>query len=147
MIKSLRTIGLLVAFSFVLVANQAKADDMIIDMLNKREDGAKMVYSEDIARVDVGDTITWLPTSKGHNVEFKAMPDGVDIPKKSKINKEYSYTFEAPGIYYYWCTPHKGMGMIGLVIVGEDTSNVDAVTKVKTLGKSKKKLKKLLAEL
>ena len=147
MIKSLRTIGLLVAFSFVLVANQAKADDMIIDMLNKREDGAKMVYSEDIARVDVGDTITWLPTSKGHNVEFKAMPDGVDIPKKSKINKEYSYTFETPGIYYYWCTPHKGMGMIGLVIVGEDTSNVDAVTKVKTLGKSKKKLKKLLAEL
>ena len=106
-------VSLLVAFSFVLVANHAKADDMIIDMLNKREDGAKMVYSEDIARVDVGDTITWLPTSKGHNVEFKAMPDGVDIPKKSKINKEYSYTFETPGIYYYWCTPHKGMGMIG----------------------------------
>ena len=140
-------VSLLVAFSFVLVANHAKADDMIIDMLNKREDGAKMVYSEDIARVDVGDTITWVPTSKGHNVEFKAMPDGVDIPKKSKINKEYSYTFETPGIYYYWCTPHKGMGMIGLVVVGEDTSNIEAVTKVKTLGKSKKKLKELLAEL
>tara|TARA_B100001057_G_scaffold281649_1_gene282020 strand:+ start:5555 stop:6016 length:462 start_codon:yes stop_codon:yes gene_type:complete len=138
---------LMVAFSFALVANHAKADDMSIDMLNKRDDGAKMVYSEDIARVDVGDTITWLPTSKGHNVEFKAMPDGVDIPKKSKMNKEYSYTFETPGIYYYWCTPHKGMGMIGLVVVGGDTSNVDAVTKVKTLGKSKKKLKKLLAEL
>ena len=75
------------------------------------------------------------------------MPDGVDIPKKSKINKEYSYTFETPGIYYYWCTPHKGMGMIGLVVVGEDTSNIEAVTKVKTLGKSKKKLKELLAEL
>ena len=110
-------ICLMVAFSFALVANHAKADDMSIDMLNKRDDGAKMVYSEDIARVDVGDTITWLPTSKGHNVEFKAMPDGVDIPKKSKMNKEYSYTFETPGIYYYWCTPHKGMGMIGLVVV------------------------------
>ena len=39
------------------------------------------------------------------------------------------------------------MGMIGLVVVGEDTSNIDTVTKVKTLGKSKKKLKELLAEL
>ena len=43
----------------------AYADDMTIEMLNKREDGAKMVHSEDIARIDVGDTITWVPTLKG----------------------------------------------------------------------------------
>jgi len=41
----------------------AFAKDISIDMLNKRDDGAKMVYSEDIARIDVGDTITWLPKS------------------------------------------------------------------------------------
>ena len=50
----------------------AFAADTTIDMLNKRDDGAKMVYSEDVARIDVGDTITWLPKSKGHNVEFIA---------------------------------------------------------------------------
>ena len=96
-----------------------------------------------MAKVAVGDTITWLPASKGHNVEIIAAPDGFNIPKKSKIGKEVSITFEVPGIYYYWCTPHKGMGMIGLVVVGDDTSNKDKIAKAKALGKSKKKLKKL----
>ena len=55
-------------------------------------------------------------------------------------------TFEVPGIYYYWCTPHKGMGMIALVVVGGDVSNADAVAKTRVLGKSKKILPKLLAD-
>ena len=74
----------------LLVGTFAYADDMTIEMLNKREDGAKMVYSEDIANIDVGDTITWVPTSKGHNVQFIAGPEGWDLPKKSKNNKEVS---------------------------------------------------------
>ena len=122
------------------------AADMTIDMLNKDANGNKMVYSKEVAKVAVGETITWLPASKGHNVEIINVPDGFDIPKKSKNGKEVSITFEVP-IYYYWCTPHKGMGMIGLVVVGDDTSNKDKIAKAKALGKSKKKLKKLLSEL
>ena len=75
-------------FSLVFVSSLAYAETTTIEMLNKRDDGAKMVYSQDIARVAVGDTITWVPTSKGHNVEFVAGPDGWDLPKKSKNNKE-----------------------------------------------------------
>ena len=135
----------LAAFSLVFAVSSANA--MTIEMLNKDDAGNKMIYSEELARVDVGETITWVPTSKGHNVEWIAGPDGVDLPKKSKNGKEVSMTFEAPGIYYYWCTPHKGMGMIGLVVVGGDTSNKDDIAKAKALGKSKKKLKTLLGEL
>jgi len=135
----------LAAFSLVFAVSSANA--MTIEMLNKDDAGNKMVYSEELARVDVGETITWVPTSKGHNVEWIAGPDGVELPKKSKNGKEVSMTFEVPGIYYYWCTPHKGMGMIGLVVVGGDVSNKDAIAKAKALGKSKKKLKALLGEL
>lgn len=134
-------------FGLVFVSTMAYAETVTIDMLNKRDDGAKMVYSQDIARVAVGDTITWVPTSKGHNVEFVAGPEGWDLPNKSKNNKEVSITFDVPGIYLYQCTPHKGMGMIALVVVGDDTSNKDAISKAKALGKSKKKLKALLGEL
>ena len=134
-------------FGFVFFANLAYAKDITIDMLNNRADGEKMVYSEDIAKIDVGDTIIWKPKSKGHNVQFIAAPEGFKIPKKSKNNKEVKITFEIPGIYYYLCTPHKAMGMIGLVVVGNDISNKDAIAKAKALGKSKKKLKKLLGEL
>ena len=144
-------IGLIWSLAFLggLFSGQSLvfAADMTIDMLNKDANGNKMVYSKEIAKVAVGDTITWLPASKGHNVEIIAAPDGYDIPKKSKNGKEVSITFEVPGIYYYWCTPHKGMGMIGLVVVGDDTSNKDEIAKAKALGKSKKKLKKLLSEL
>ena len=129
----------------MLMSAPALAADMTIEMLNKDADGNKMVFSEEIARVDVGDTVTWSPTTKGHNVEMIASPS--DMKLKSKNGKEVQVTFDAPGIYYYWCTPHKGMGMIGLVVVGGDTSNKDQIAKAKAMGKSKKKLKKLLGEL
>ena len=141
--KLLSTTILLTMFS-----TSVFAEDMSIEMLNKRDDGAKMVYSEDIARIDVGDTITWLPTSKGHNVEFKVGPEGWELPKKSKNNREVEITFDVPGVYFYQCTPHKAMGMIAIVVVGDDTSNKDTILKAsKAKGKSKKKLIKLLENL
>ena len=129
----------------VLLSSPAIAADMSIEMLNKDSSGNKMVFSKEIAKIDVGDTITWLPSSKGHNVEMVASPNGMKF--RSKNSKEASVSFDTPGIYYYWCTPHKGMGMIGLVVVGGDMSNKDAVAKAKALGKSKKKLAELLGSL
>ena len=121
------------------------AADVTIEMLNKDADGNRMVYSQEIAKVEAGDTVTWLPASKGHNVEMISSPN--DMRFKSKNGKETKITFDTPGIYYYWCTPHKGMGMIGLVVVGNDLSNVDDIASAKAIGKSKKKLKALLASL
>ena len=133
--------------TFLLFNLNSFAAEITVEMLNKRGDGQMMVYSEDISRINIGDTITWIPTTKGHNVEFLAGPDGWEIPKKSKMNKEYSYTFEIPGIYFYQCTPHKVMGMIALVMVGNDNSNFDTIAKVKVFGKGKKKLTELLEQL
>ena len=139
---------LISAMLVTLFASTSFAADITVEMLNKRKsDNQSMVYSEDISRIDVGDTITWVPTTKGHNVHFLAGPDGWDIPKKSKFNKEVSITFDTPGIYYYQCTPHKSMGMIALVVVGGDTSNKEVIAKIRAMGKSKKKLKALLEEL
>lgn len=134
-------------FAFILLTNVAYAKTVEVEMLNKDSAGRKMVYSQDVVTIDTGDAITWVPTDKGHNVEIVAAPEGFDIPKKSKNGKEVTIEFTVPGIYYYWCTPHKGMGMIGLVVVGGDTSNKDDIAKAKAMGKSKKKLKKLLGEL
>ena len=128
------------------MATPAIAEDISIDMLNKRDDGAKMVYSEDIARIEVGDTITWLPTSKGHNVEFIAGPDGWKAPKKSKLSKEVEITFDTPGVYLYQCTPHKSMGMIAVVVVGDGGDGLSVPGK-KIKGKSKKRLKEIMADL
>ena len=121
--------------------------EIVVDMLNKRADGQKMVFSEDISKIDVGDTIKWLPTNKGHNVEFLGGPEGANLPGKSGLNKEVSIKFDTPGVYLYVCTPHKVMGMIGIVVVGGDTSNKDAISSIKMVGRGKKKLASLLGEI
>ena len=129
----------------MLIPINAFADEITIEMLNKRDDGAKMVYSDDIKYINVGDTVVWVPTSKGHNVEHVSGPEDIG---KSKLSKEYSFTFTKEGTYVYLCTPHKSMGMVAIVVVGAKVQQEDidkALKKVK--GKSKKKLKALNAEL
>ena len=124
------------------------AADITIEMLNKLEK-RNMVFSQEIVKIDVGDTIFWQSTDRGHNVEFISkggVPEGVD-KFKSKVSKDTEFTFNIPGIYAYWCTPHKTMGMIGFVIVGDDLSNLESIKKVKFAGKSKKIAKGLIAEI
>ena len=135
---------MIVTFFATIFLQAANAADMTIEMLNKRDDGAKMVYGTDIARVEVGTTVTWIPAQKGHNVEFIAGPDGWKAPRKSKINEEVTITFDTPGVYLYQCTPHATMGMIALVVVGDGGNDV---SKAKVRGKSKRKLKELLEAL
>ena len=133
---------------FFISTNTAFTADVTIEMLNKLDD-RNMVFSSEIVKVDVGDTVSWVSTDKGHNVEFiskNGVPDGVE-KFKSKVNKDAEFTFTIPGIYAYWCTPHKSMGMIGFVIVGDDLSNLESIKKVKFVGKSKKLAKSLIAEI
>jgi pseudoazurin len=125
----------------------AIAADTTIEMLNKL-DKEYMVFSEKIVYIDSGDIVFWKATDKGHNVEFVkgAVPTGVKA-FKSKLNVDIEYKFSIPGIYAYWCTPHKTMGMIGFVIVGNDLSNFNEVAKKKFLGKSKKIAKTILEQI
>ena len=128
-------------------AISASAADQTVEMLNKLEKET-MVFSKKIVNVDVGDTVFWKATKSGHNVEFikGGVPEGVD-KFRSKLSKDTEYKFEIPGIYAYWCTPHKGMGMIGFVVVGNDKSNLEAIKKIKFMGKSKKIALELIASL
>ena len=119
-------------------SSNAFAADETIEMLNK-QGKEMMVYSKKIVKINVGDTVFWKATDKGHNVEFikGGVPQGIE-KFKTKFNKDVQYTFNIPGIYAYWCTPHKSMGMIGFVVVDNDKSNLDAIKKIRFTGKSKK---------
>ena len=124
--------------AFIFSATNLMAANETVEMLNKLGKES-MVYSKKIVRINSGDTVFWKSTDKGHNVEFikGGVPEGVE-KFKSKFNKDTEYKFTVPGIYAYWCTPHKSMGMIGFVIVGDDKSNLEAVKSIRFSGKSKK---------
>jgi len=131
-------IKFIISISLFLFSSNSMAADETIEMLNKLGKES-MVYSKKIVKIDVGDTVFWKATDKGHNVEFikGGTPQGVK-KFKSKYNKDTEYKFTIPGIYAYWCTPHKNMGMIGFVVVGDDKSNLEAIKKIRFMAKSKK---------
>ena len=131
----------------LLWSTVALSNDVTVKMLN-RLDKESMVFSEKIVNVNVGDKVFWEATDKGHNVEFikGGVPDGVE-KFKSRLNEDVSYEFTIPGIYAYWCTPHKSLGMIGFVIVGDDRSNLDLIKKIRFFGQSKKLSKELINQL
>ena len=131
-------IKILVSFTFILFTTNSMAANETVEMLNKLGKDS-MVYSKKIVRINVGDTVFWKATDKGHNVEFikGGIPEGVE-KFKSKFNKDTEYKFSVPGIYAYWCTPHKNMGMIGFVVVGDDKSNLEEIKKIRFVAKSKK---------
>ena len=131
--------------SLSLFSSQVIAANHQLEMLNKLEK-ERMVFSKKIISIELNDDVLWKSVDKGHNVQFIGMPDGAK-KYKSKISKDASYKFEKPGIYLYQCTPHKAMGMIGIIVVGNDKSNLEAIKKVKVYGKSKKILKNLLKNL
>ena len=140
-------IKFIISISLFLFSSNSMAADETIEMLNKLGKES-MVYSKKIVRIDVGDTVFWKSTNPGHNVEFikGGVPEGVE-KFKTKFSKDAQYTFKVPGIYAYWCTPHKSMGMIGFVVVGNDKSNLEAIKKIKYYSRSKKIAPELINSL
>ncbi|MCP8884466.1 pseudoazurin [Devosia sp. XJ19-1] len=118
----------------------AFAADYEIQLLNKGEAGT-MVFEPNFLAIQPGDTVTFVPTDKSHNVEnIKDMiPEGVE-PFKSKVNEAFTMTFDVPGLYGIKCTPHFAMGMVGAIAVGDDLPNLDAARAVKVPNKAQERL-------
>ncbi|MBY3184247.1 pseudoazurin [Rhizobium sp. 25PS6] len=139
----------LIATTAALIASAAPlmAADHEVHMLNKGADGA-MVFEPGFVKVAPGDTVTFVPTDKSHNVEtFKGLiPDGAQ-EFKSKANEQYQAKFDVPGAYVIKCTPHVGMGMVALIQVGDAPANLEVVKTAKVPNLVRKRLDADLAQL
>lgn len=132
-------IGLLVAGTVVALglAGPAAAKQYQVKMLNKGAAGM-MVFEPSLTKVAPGDTVTFVPTDKGHNAEsiLGMLPPGATA-FKGKMNQELTVKFAKPGIYGFKCMPHYGMGMAGAVIVGNPGANAATAKTVSHPGKAK----------
>lgn len=108
----------------VALTGSVNAETFEVKMLNAStaDEKVKMVFEPAFLRVAAGDTVKFLPTSKGHNAEAvkEMVPEGAE-PFKGKINKEIEVVFDVEGLYGVKCKPHYAMGMVMTVMVGEST--------------------------
>lgn len=107
-----------------------------------------MVFEPALTKVAVGDTVSFIPTDKGHNAETVRgmVPEGGD-EFKGKINEEIDVTFSVPGVYGIKCLPHHAMGMVAVVVVGDDLSNLEAAKAARNPPKAKERFDAIFAEL
>lgn len=141
-----RTIVIAATFAAALLAGTAQAADHLVQMLNKGEKGS-MVFQPDFIVAAPGDTVTFVPTDKSHDAEsIKGMiPEDV-APFKGKMNEQITVTLDKEGVYGVKCTPHYGMGMVALIVVGKP-ANLEQAKAVKQTGKAKKVFEALLAQV
>ena len=125
----------------------AHAAEFEVLMLNKGAKGA-MVFEPDFIAAAPGDTIRFVPTDKGHNVEtIKGMaPDGADYVKTT-VGQEAVVKFDKEGVYGFKCAPHYMMGMVALVVVGDKRDNLDAAKSVQHNKLTQKRLDPLFAQI
>ena len=133
----MKLVYFIVAF-IILSSEIVVADTVKIDFT------ADDSYSIEVARIEVGDTIEWLPKNKGHNVEFLAGPNMGSLPEKSNLNVGYAVTFDLPGVYLYQCTPHGNMGMLGLIVVGNNFDNIEKIAALELSRVAKSVLQRLI---
>lgn len=145
MMTRFRTALAAAAITIVPIFAAQAADHQVI-MLNKDSEGRAMQFEPAFLKVAVGDTVTFIATDKTHNSESiaKALPAGA-TGWKGKINEEVSVTFEMEGFYAYKCLPHVGMGMVGLIQVG-DAGAPDAAIAASVPGKGKTRMAELIAQ-
>lgn len=133
-------VGLLVRSRRVLAAEHE------VQMLNEGPEGQRNWFDPAVVYAQPGDTIRFVATDKGHNSTAVAVPDGAE-EWKGKLSQDISVTLDVPGLYSYKCTPHFGLGMVGLVAVGDPSINFEAVKSARYPGKARQVMAELLQEV
>jgi pseudoazurin len=116
-----------VVLAISLAAGFAGAAEHEVRELNTGPGGA-FVFEPMILRIAVGDTVKFLATDRNHQVTtIRGGLPGEAAAFNSRRNEDFAFTFTVPGVYAYECTSHRSLGMVGLIVVGADTSNLAAV--------------------
>lgn len=88
--------------------------------------------------IQPGDTVTFENASGSHSAtayqpgmgpaQVNRIPDGADGWDSGTLTEQgatFNHTFDVAGTYDYFCIPHKTLGMVGRIVVGEPGGPAD----------------------
>ena len=77
--------------------------------------GGNLAYDPALAAIDAGTSVTWEWQSSGHTVTSEQTPGGAEFD--SSNGRQFTQTFETVGNVLYYCSPHRGAGHLGALVV------------------------------
>tara|TARA_B100000161_G_C33326773_1_gene313966 strand:+ start:76 stop:516 length:441 start_codon:yes stop_codon:yes gene_type:complete len=117
----------LLMIPLLLVQFELASANHVVKMLNQGSGGV-MIFEPAVLKVAVGDSVTFESTDAAHNsASLPGMIPANAVPWNGQLSRDITVTLTEPGVYAYQCTPHSMMAMVGVIQVGDDSSNLDTV--------------------
>ncbi len=117
----------LLVIPLLLVQFELASANHVVKMLNQGSGGV-MIFEPAVLKVAVGDSVTFESTDAAHNsASLPGMIPANAVPWNGQLSRNITVTLTEPGVYAYQCTPHSMMAMVGVIQVGDDSSNLDTV--------------------
>lgn len=143
-------LGTLTAAALALAASfagSASAEEHVVKMLNNNGKGKFMLFEPSFIKAAVGDTVKFIPTTKGHNAEMipELWPEGAG-EFVGDMNQEATVTIDKPGVYGIKCKPHYPMGMMAMIVAGDLTNKAQLDT-YKPAATAEKRYEELKAQV
>jgi len=143
-----------------LAANAAWAEVHEVEVKNMGSDGDRMVFEPALVEAEPGDTVRFLFEDPGHNAAAyhpdnrgkpELIPQGAEVWDSGFKNpgQEFEVSLSTEGVHHYYCLPHEGLGMVGMIAVGDASKGpgLDAVENADIPGKAKQLFRELHDEL
>lgn len=123
------------------------AETIEVQMLNENAAGDRMVFSQELILAEVGDVIQFIATDRSHNAQSvrDALPEGQEA-FKGRMSQDVEYLVTETGLTAVVCQPHQTMGMVALIVVGNDLSNAQDILDARIRGGGKDKIETLIEE-
>ena len=117
----------LIIFTFLFFNLDIVSANHEVKMLNQGPTGV-MVFEPAVLKINIGDTVTFKSVDAAHNsASIPGMIPAGASPWNGQLSQDLTVSFDVAGIYGYQCTPHSMMAMVGVIQVGDDTSNLATV--------------------
>jgi plastocyanin len=105
----------LVSASIFLFSSPASAEVYTVKM---GSDSGQLAFVPKVLTIKAGDTVKWINNKAfPHNVVIEGSTELSHKKLMQKPKQEVETTFTEAGTYSYYCTPHRGAGMVGKIIV------------------------------
>ena len=117
----------LLLFPLIMMQLDLHSANHVVKMLNQGSGGV-MVFEPAVLKIAVGDSVTFESTDAAHNsASLPGMIPENAVSWNGELSRDITVTLTQPGVYAYQCTPHSMMAMVGVIQVGDDSSNLAAV--------------------